>query len=104
MVAESDTEPDAIEAGADAVVHAPIVPGQYFEAVSRFFRLPKRRTLRHQINLRFLYELDGRQAQAFTRDLSTYGAFIKTDHAPSPGSSIAVRFQIPGQSEPIPSQ
>lgn len=89
------------DSGADAVLLKPVIQRAYWEAVRRFIRLPKRRDLRQIVNLRFIYEDGERRWQAFSRDLSTYGAFLKTDHAPPQGARLRVRFSIPGEAEPV---
>jgi CheY-like chemotaxis protein len=87
--------------GAEAVVRRPIVAREYHEAVGRFVRLPKRRVKRQLVNLRIAYELEGSAGQAFTRDLSPCGAFLKTDRAPEVGASMSVHFAIPGDARPV---
>ena len=101
LVAPSDVAPISPAVRPDALVVKPIVQRAYYEAVSRFIALPRRRVLRHAVNLRFIYEMGETVGQAFTRDLSLHGAFLKTDRALSPGSHLDVQFAIPGQLEAI---
>jgi len=100
-VTERQAGEAAMAAGADAVVGKPVVQREYWEAVRRYVALPRRREPRHTINLRFSYRAGERRWQAFSRDISTYGAFLKTDHALAQGSRIAVRFNLPGDPEGI---
>ena len=53
------------------------------------------------INLRFCYDVGDESGQAFTRDLSEFGAFVKTDRVFTPDTRMEVRFSIPGTAEPI---
>jgi uncharacterized protein (TIGR02266 family) len=47
-------------------------------------------------NLRFTFGYDGADCQAFSRDLSGSGAFLKTDNAPVEGAVLTLRFRLPG--------
>jgi len=100
-IAGQECESTAREAGADTVLVTPLIQRAYWEAVRRFVRLPKRRDLRQIVNLRFTYEIGDRTWQAFSRDLSMYGAFLKTDQHLPQGSRVRVRFSIPGEASAI---
>ena len=100
-VVEPRLDGEAAVAGPDVLVHKPIVQREYFEAVSRFIPLPRRRIVRHSVNLRFAYHDAGRLWQAFSRDLSLYGAFLKTDRIVNPGTHLEVCFHLPGEVEEI---
>lgn len=89
----------ATESGADAVLRHPLSLRRYFEAASLFLPLPRRRSPRHPVNLRVTFKTDGREVQAFTRNLSVYGAFVKTDRPVDAGARLEMRFHLPG--EPI---
>jgi CheY-like chemotaxis protein len=89
------------EAGADTVLIKPLEQRAYWEAVSSFIRLPRRRDLRQIVNLRFTYEFADYKRQAFSRDLSMYGAFLKTDQLLPHGARVRVHFSIPGDVETI---
>ena len=89
------------EAGADTVLIKPLVQRAYWEAVSQFIRLPRRRDLRQIVNLRFTYEFGDHEWQAFSRDLSMYGAFLKTDHLLPHDALVRVRFSLPGEVDPV---
>jgi uncharacterized protein (TIGR02266 family) len=78
------------------VLRIPIVLREYFETVSKFITLPKRRALRHEVNLRFVYRVADGTHHAFSRDLSAYGAFLKTDHTWPAGTRLDLSFKIPG--------
>lgn len=86
-----------IDPALDAVVDTPIVLREYFDVLRRFVPLPRRRHLRHAVNLRFEFVHDGAPVQAFSRDLSPYGAFLKTDRAVAEGAVIRVHFRLPGE-------
>jgi CheY-like chemotaxis protein len=80
----------------DAVLRKPLSRRDLFNAVRRFVPLPRRRGRRLVVNLRFIYEIDGHVSQAFSRDLSPGGAFLKTDRVPPLGTRLSLRFQVPG--------
>jgi len=101
VVAPRQFAPEVGRAGADVMVARPLVPQELFEAVKRFVPLPERRHRRYPVNLRFTYIADGRRIQAFSRDLSLRGAFLKTDRLLPPGTQIELNFRLPGQSEEI---
>lgn len=101
VVVYSDCEEQAREARADAILRKPIVQSEYFQTVSRFMKLPRRREPRSQVNLRFQFEFEGRRGQAFSRDVSPYGAYLKTDFAIENVSRIRLRFQLPGDAQEI---
>jgi len=98
--------PDALwsaarETRADVLLTKPLEQREFYDAVRRFLPMPKRRTRRLYVNLRFIYRVDGRTSQAFSRDLSTQGAFLKTDRLLPLGTRIALEFSIPGIRERI---
>jgi len=104
VVASDEAARSARLVGVEAIVGRPIVAREYHDAVDRFVRLPQRRLHRRLINLRVAYESDGHAGQAFTRDLSVYGAFLKTDRFPPIGTALRVTFAIPGLSRPVQCQ
>jgi CheY-like chemotaxis protein len=91
----------ARKTGAEVVLEKPVERQQLFDAVRRFVPLPRRRADRLQINLRFTYHLDGRVSQAFSRDLSPRGAFLKSDRLPPLGARLELRFCIPGLADEV---
>jgi CheY-like chemotaxis protein len=101
VIVDPAAREEATQVGADAIIDRPIVQSEYFEAVCRFVPLPRRRQVRHAINVRFSYVVRGRFRQAFSRDLSVYGAFLKTDVVVPEGSHIKVDFHIPGETDEI---
>jgi CheY-like chemotaxis protein len=56
---------------------------------------------RQPVNLRFRYRIGDEAGQAFTRDLSEFGAFVKTDRVLAPDTRMSVCFCIPGRPEEI---
>ncbi len=66
------------------------------DAVLRWFALAPERKKRCPANLRFTFGYDGTECQAFSRDLSESGAFLKTDNAPASGSVLTLHFRLPG--------
>jgi DNA-binding response OmpR family regulator len=89
------------EVGPDAILVKPFVRNDLFDAVSRFVRLPRRRNQRFGVNLRFTFRADGTVGQAFSRDLSGRGAFLKTDREFDLGSRLELRFHLPGSRHEI---
>lgn len=89
---------------ADVLLGKPLEHRQFFDAVRRFLPLPGRRMKRLDINLRFIFATDGKVAQAFSRDLSTKGTFLKTDRMLQLGTQLDLRFYIPGVHEVVKCQ
>ena len=89
------------EARPDAVLVRPFVRNDFFEAVSRFVTLPRRRNNRFGVNLRFTFRAGDIVGQAFSRDLSGKGAFLKTDREFTLGTLLDLRFQLPGSCDEI---
>jgi uncharacterized protein (TIGR02266 family) len=89
---------------ADVLLGKPLEHREFFDAVRRFLPLPGRRTERLDINLRFIFTTDAQVGQAFSRDLSTKGAFLKTDRILPLGTRLDLRFCIPGVHEMIECQ
>ena len=89
----------AQETQADCVIEKPLAARTLYDAVRLFIRLPHRRRERVTINLRFQYRYGGRTGQGFSRDLSSHGVFLKTDRPFPLGSTIELRFSLPGSEE-----
>jgi hypothetical protein len=53
------------------------------------------------VNLRFSYRVADGWGQAFSRDVSVNGAFLKTDRILPLGTRIEVQFRLPGVWEEI---
>jgi len=87
---------DAEAAGADAVVFKPIVQREFVDTVRRFVPLVERRGPRCPVKLRFSFEGAGGAGQAFSRDLSARGVFLKSDRVLPPGQRLKLRFRLPG--------
>lgn len=92
---------EAERAGTDAWLRQPLVQDEYFEAIRRFVRLPVRKHPRLDVNLRVCFEMEDSTAQAFTRNISLNGAFLKTDRAVAEGARVQASFRIPGESRTI---
>ena len=86
---------------ADVVLGKPIDRREFFDAVRRFVPLPGRQTRRLNVNLRFIFRTEDQVAQAFSRDLSTKGAFLKTDRILPLGTRLDLRFCLPGVYEEV---
>ena len=83
-------------ARADILLEKPLARGELFRAVRRFLPLPDRSGLRLATNLRFIFTVGGQEFQAFSRDVSASGAFLKTDRIPPLGTKVEVCFRLPG--------
>ena len=101
LVAPPDLRKELQEVGPDALVLAPIVQRDYFDAVRRFVPLPKRRHPRHSVNLRFIFRYQNLTAQAFSRDLSPDGALLHTDVRLAEQARVELGFHIPGEEREI---
>jgi uncharacterized protein (TIGR02266 family) len=64
-------------------------------SVLRLITLSGRPAERCKANLRFTFTDAGITSQAFSRDLSLTGAFLKADPAPAAGSELTLRFRLP---------
>ena len=64
--------------GADVLVSKPVGWDEFLGAVRRFLRLRERKSPRHPFNLRFTYRYGEVRGQAFSRDLSSGGVFLKS--------------------------
>lgn len=85
----------------DVLLEKPLGRHQLFQAVCRFLPLPHRRGRRSATNLRFVVTVGDQILQAFSRDVSSKGAFLKTDRVPPLGARVDLRFQLPGCSGEI---
>jgi len=71
------------------------------DTVRRFVPLTARRGPRCPVNLRFSFEGAGGAGQAFSRDLSACGVFLKNDRVLPPGQRLSLRFRLPGDEAEI---
>lgn len=88
-------------AGADGVVQKPIRMREFLDTVRRFVHLKERRSPRVPANLRFIYRWEGSTGQAFSREISAYGVFLKTDRQVPEGAVLELRFHLPGEAQEI---
>jgi CheY-like chemotaxis protein len=96
VVTSPEGLPTARETGADELLCKPLVPSDFYEAVRHYVPLPARRQRRRAVNLRFTFESRGRTIQAFSRDISLVGAFLKTDRDVPAGTHLDLTFVLPG--------
>ena len=101
LVISPELRKEARAAKADALLDKPLVNREFYKAVRRFVPLPKRRNQRAGVNLRFTYRAGDKVGQAFSRDVSRNGAFLKTDRIPPLGTRLDLRFTLPGAWEEI---
>ena len=101
VVAEAELHSRIAAIRAEALLTKPLDRREYFDAVSRFLPMPERSSQRASVNLRFSYWVENRNAQAFSRDISLSGAFIKSDSPPSLGTRLNVEFRLPGNWDPV---
>jgi hypothetical protein len=101
LIVPAESIDSAAGLDAEALLGSPFEQADYFQAIARFLPLPQRRESRHCVNLRFRYVQGASTGQAFSRDLSAFGAFLKTDRILVPGTRIEVQFQLPGHPDEI---
>jgi uncharacterized protein (TIGR02266 family) len=88
-------------AGADALVQKPIRMREFLDTVHQFVHLKERRSPRVPANLRFIYRWDEQTGQAFSRGISAFGVFLKTDRQVPEGAVLELRFHLPGEAHEI---
>jgi CheY-like chemotaxis protein len=86
---------------AEVVLDKPLDGREFFCAVRRFVTLPRRRRQRANVNLRFTYGVGDQMGQAFSRDLSSRGAFLKTDRIFLLGTRLDLSVCIPGVADQL---
>jgi len=101
VVAETDLHGKVAAIRAEALLKKPLDRREYFDAVRRFLPMPERSSERTTVNLRFRYKVEDGYAQAFSRDISLSGAFIKSDSPLTLGTRLHVEFNIPGNRESV---
>ena len=101
VIAESELHSRIAAIRAEALLTKPLDRREYFDAVRRFVPMPERSTPRASVNLRFRYKVADRHAQAFSRDISLSGAFIKSDCSFPLGTRLNVEFSLPGSGDPV---
>ena len=84
-------------AGADGLVQKPIRMQEFLDTLRRFVHLKERRSPRVAANLRFIYRWNEQTGQAFSREISVCGAFLKTDRQVPEGAVLDLSFTLPGQ-------
>jgi len=92
---------EATSAGADILVFEPISRGEMLDALRGFVHFPQRREARCNANLRVSVAHDDHVGEAFSRNLSSYGTFLKTDWSPPEGAEINLRFRLPDDDREI---
>lgn len=101
ILVTDDRSREHVDGEADMLLCKPLHRMQLFDAVRRFVAFPDRRHLRYGTNLRFTFTAEGQSGQAFSRDLSTGGAFLKTDRVLPLGARMDLAFRLPGAWEEI---
>ncbi len=96
LVISAEGHAAASELRPEALLERPLGRDDLFRAVRRFLPLPERRGRRLLTNLRFAFRVGGEQFQAFSRDISSSGAFLKTDRIPPLGTAVELCFHLPG--------
>lgn len=96
LLTEPELKERADRSAPAAVLVKPVRRQEFFREVRRFVPLPKRKHQRYGGNLRFSYRTDQCVGQAFSRDLSLTGAFLKTDRVLPLGTRLGLRFNLPG--------
>jgi CheY-like chemotaxis protein len=94
-------EYEAMSAGADILIFEPISRAEMHDALRGFVHFPQRREPRCNASLLFSIAYDNHIGQAFSRDLSSYGTFLRTEWTPPEGAEINLRFSLPGEGREI---
>ena len=97
VVAPPDLDDCARACQPTLLLRKPVGRHEFFRAVRRFVPMPARRSERCATNLRFSYRSPSVEGQAFSRDVSLVGAFLKTDRIPQLASRLELTFRLPGE-------
>lgn len=92
---------EGIAVGADALVGKPIQMRTFLDTVRKFVDLKERRSPRIPVNLRFTYRFEEQIGQAFSREISAYGVFLKTNLSAPEGALMNLSFRLPGEGDEI---
>ncbi len=101
LLVEKGDAREGLDAGADGLVAKPIEMREFLDTICRFIHLKERRSPRVPANLRFTWRWDGKTGQAFSRELSAYGVFLKTDLPAPEGAVLELGFYLPGELDEI---
>jgi uncharacterized protein (TIGR02266 family) len=96
LVVSSESRAAALLLEPEVLLERPLGRDDLFRALRRFVRLRERRGRRLQTNLRFTFRHDAQCFQAFSRDVSSNGTFLKTDHIPPLATVVELSFHLPG--------
>jgi uncharacterized protein (TIGR02266 family) len=101
LLVDDDDAREGIASGADALVGKPIQMRAFLDTVRKFVDLKERRSPRIPVNLRFTYRFEEQSGQAFSREISAYGVFLKTDLTAPEGALLNLSFRLPGEGDEI---
>ena len=92
----------AVRSGADDVIAKPISRLALIQVVNRFLRSPHFRGLtRVAVETPVRIQVNNEHAVGHARNLSRSGIFVESDSTPAPATEVALRFRLPGVSDPL---
>jgi uncharacterized protein (TIGR02266 family) len=92
----------AVRSGADDVIAKPISRLALIQVVNRFLRSPHFRGLtRVVVETPVRIQVDNEHAVGHARNLSRGGIFVEADPTPEPATEVALRFRLPGVTDPL---
>ncbi len=99
---DADERARAVRSGADDVIAKPISRLALIQAVNRFLRSPHFRGLtRVSVETPVRIQIDDEHAVGQARNLSRGGIFVEADPTLELASEVALRFRLPGVSDPL---
>jgi uncharacterized protein (TIGR02266 family) len=99
---DADQRALAVRSGADDVIAKPISRLALIQVVNRFLRSPHFRGLtRVSVETPVRIQIDDEHAVGHARNLSRGGIFVEADPTPELASEVALRFRLPGVSDPL---
>jgi len=95
VVGPAGTEGEALSAGADAWLPAPVEPESFFATLRRFLQVVPREEARSAVEWSITFWREGVEHAGTIRDLSRGGFFVKTDVRQPVGARLEVSFDVP---------
>ncbi len=99
---DADERARAVRSGADDVIAKPISRLALIQAVNHFLRSPHFRGLtRVSVETPVRIQIENEHAVGRARNLSRGGIFVEAQRTLQPASEVALRFRLPGVSDPL---
>jgi uncharacterized protein (TIGR02266 family) len=96
LLASAEEREDCLRAGCEAVLAKPVTQEAFLAQVRRFVRLRERQETRVPASLRVAFTVGRRSYDAFTRDVSPQGLFLKTARPFAIGTRLRLAIALPG--------